>query len=298
MPLQDEKTDQVYVKITKIYINSDERDDGNIYSYRIKLNEEIQYVAGMELTSYNLPIGVAPSFLDTSNKLDFSITDGGNTSSFSVEFATIPMDYVDGGVDNAYRSYVDQVETLINDAVDSDPVFGTAGYNCAVTVNSNTNFTTNIEFADGGFDATTFTLNFETGPNNARSAYKIMGFEKQDYSAFSGNTITSPNQANMQSYRFVDINIEEARELRPLSRIYMNTNSYEGVTVNETNITRTRLLSSDPIRSLRYLTVKITLEGGVSPPITGQDPHDLGLTIFSVANENSVPNWVTQTFIL
>jgi hypothetical protein len=43
--------------------------------------------------------------------------------------------------------------------------------------------------------------------------------------------------------------------------------------------------------------VRITLENGVMPPDTGV-PHDFTLTVFSVANELSIPSWLRQTFVL
>lgn len=298
MPLQDDKSRDTWVKVTKIYINSDDREVGDVYSYKIKLNEEIQYVVGMELTSYNLPTTITPSFTENTKWLDFSLTDGSSTSIISVEWPMIPFVY-SGSYDQDYMSYVDRLPDLLNAAMDADPVFGAAGYGCSVFVTDNTDSKTQILFSDGGFDAVTMTLLFDTGPNAANSSYKQMGFERSDYSVYSGETIISPNPVELTMFRYVDINVEEARELKPLARIYRNNNQYSGIATNEVNITRTRLLSSEPIRSLRYLTVKLTLVGGISPPISGQDPHDLGFTIFSVGNENGrIPRYLTQTFIL
>lgn len=290
MPLQDNKSQNTWVKISKVYINSDDREDGDVYSYRIKLNEEIQYVIGMELTSYSFPTTITPSFTESNRWIDMSLTDGTDTSVISISMPIKPF---------TYNGYQDTLDSLMTDAIDADPIFGSSGYGCYVIVNSNGEDKTEIEFYDDSFDAVTMTLAFQSGPNASNSAYEQMGFEQSDYSVFAGNTLTSPNPVNLTTYNYFDVNIEEARELRPLSRIYRNNNSFSGIAVNELNVTRTRVLSSEPIRSLRYLTVRIRLAGGVIPPTTEQPPHDIGITVLSVGNENSsIPRYLTQTFIL
>ena len=87
MPLQTEKGPN-YVKVTKLYVNSDDRDDSSNgpYDYVITLPQEIQYVVGIELTSYNFPSDIAPTFIaagtgfDGTNKLDFALSNGSATN--------------------------------------------------------------------------------------------------------------------------------------------------------------------------------------------------------------------------
>jgi hypothetical protein len=136
---------------------------------------------------------------------------------------------------------------------------------------------------------------FASGPNQTNSAHIAMGFTKID-------TPVSPIQVSLTAtqlrpFRFIDINLDAAAEFKPLKRIYMVDSISAGSVRNDIDITRTRLLSSQPLRSLNRLRVRITLENGVMPPDTGVS-HDFTLTVFSVANELNVPSWLRQTFVL
>ncbi len=93
------------------------------------------------------------------------------------------------------------------------------------------------------------------------------------------------------------INIDAAREFRPLKRVYISDQQSYGSVRNDLDITRTQLLSTLPVRILERIRVTITLENGESPPETGRD-HDFTLTVFSVQNEIALPGWLNQTFVL
>lgn len=298
MPLQDPKSVSNYIKVNKIWINSDEKVDGNAYNYRVVLKEQIQYVTGMELTSYNLPNTIAPTFSSVTDKLDFFISDGVDTTVLTLEF---PIDrYVyEANFDTVGTGYTDTLQTLLQDATDADPWFGVDGpYHLYWTVNSRADEKTEVVLDTDGEVGFTFGFNFTSGPNTDQAANYAMGFEKQDYVDDGNLTLVSPNKTIMEPYRYIDINIDEVKEFQPFARVFITTNPFYGITSNEINVARTRMISSEPIRRLQHLTIKITLEGGVVPPVDDSLPHDLGITIFSVANEGEVPAWVNQTFVL
>lgn len=307
MPLQTEKGPN-YTKITKVYIDSADRADGSrtAYDYRVKLLDEIQFVTGMELTSYNFPDEVTPSFRAQNknqpgtDKLDFYIDDGTNIGVFTATWAQRRFNYTDSF--DVYKSYCDVIETIMEEAIASDPIFGDAGsYNITWETTIKSDQTTQIEIRkSGGAPPLNWGFLFLTGDNQQNSSHEPMGFEKADYEAISPNTsITSPNPVNLEPYRYFDIVVEEARELNPLARIFVTSNEFYGIVQNEINVSRTRLLSTEPVRRLGYISIRIVLEGGyVLSSDSSTADHDLGITVFSVANENSVPAWISQTFVL
>jgi len=312
MPLQNEKSTRNYTKITRVYTNSSDREEGGgLYSYRIKLLNELQYVTGVELTSYNLPNEISPSFIAENgsfpgtNMVDFYLWDDDSDYSehFSVEFPQKKYVYSDSFDET--NSYIDTLADLMGVAISTSLVFGDAGpfnlrWNPYVDAANKTvlglNTVNNVRW---GFT-------FASGPNSANTAAYVMGFELADYDSDYNdattviyNSITSPNATVLNPYRYVDVSLEEARELSPLARIYVTSDPFYGITQNEINVSRTRLLSSEPVRILRYLTITLTLEGGRPPPTSsGALPHDLGFTIFSLANEETVPDWLNQAFVL
>lgn len=307
MPLQSEKGPN-YTKVTKVYVDSAQREEesGSAYDYRVTLQDEIQYVTGMELTSYSFPDEVTPSFRASyknqggTDKIDFYIDDGTNVGTFTATWPQKKFTFTDNF--DLFQSYLDVLETLLEEAIASDPIFGDAGtYGISWETTVTTDQTTEIEIRKaGGAPNLSWGFLFESGTNHNDAAYNPMGFLKADYSAIHPTvSITSPNAVNLEPYRYFDIIVEEARELSPLARIYVTSNQFYGISQNEINVSRTRLLSAEPLRRLRFLTIRIVLEGGI---VLGSDAttreHDLGITVFSVANENSVPGWITQAFVL
>jgi len=301
MPLQNAIGPNKYVKVNKIFVNSEDRETGSAgpYDYVIKLKDDIQYVVGLELTAYNFPNEIAPTFVaagtgfDGTNKLDFNLTNGITTTEFTVTWPE--KSYTYQNVTVPYLSYVRTLQQLLNEVIFSDATFGNGGPNEAtflVDVDPEERTVVTVS----GTGVTGFQFLFASGANKDDSAHTAMGFTNADTA--SALTVTSPNPTNLSPFRFVDVNVEQAREYTPLARIYMTSNIYYGTTRNEPNVTRTRLLSSEPIHRLRHLHIRLTLEGGVVPPVTSGLAHDLIFTVFSVANEETVPDWVDQTFVL
>lgn len=300
MPLQDPKSSENYIKVSRLYISSADRTSNSPsrYDYFITLNQQLQYVVGFEVTGYNFPTAIAPTFVPAqgvnpgNNKVDFSLSNGIVTTIFSFTWPSNQFNYQNNAV--PYLSYVDVLQQLMNNAIQADPVFGAGAPNSAFfSVNVDPSLFTSVTVF--GVGVTGFAFLFGSGANAANSAHIPMGFNKVDTAL--ALTQLSPGITQLQPFRFIDIRIDAAREFDPLKRVYISDQQSYGSVRNDLDITRTRLLSSEPIRSLRRLRVTITLEGGVLPPDTGLD-HDFTLTTFSVANEIVLPKWLNQTFVL
>lgn len=287
MPLQKTGSPN-YVKVTQFYVNSDDRLSGSVYDYYVDLTDEVQYVAGMEVTAVNFPMDMAPTFLaggpttKGTDKLDFELKSGGNTEQFTVTFPRARYSYAATPAIGTL-SYTAVLKQLMQEAVVGSANFSTVTF----TVTSDAEERTSVTVSAG-----TLSFLFASGTNAGNSAFSPMGFTQTDTVAAS--SIVSPKKTNLRPYRFIDINIEEAREFSPNFRVWTTSpNSMSLSTIPH----RTRLLSSKPIHRLKRLRITITLEGGLLPTYD-EGGHDFLVTIFSLSNEQSVPPWVRQGFNL
>ena len=301
MPLENEKSRANYVNVTKLFISSKDRDENSPgpYTYQIKLDKEIQYVVGMEITGYNFPSEIAPTFISQgpktrgTDKLDFQLQAGALVKNFTATWPEKSYSYQNLTV--PYLSYVLVLGQILNIAIENDPDFGVGAPNQALFVSiSDPNELSNVTVSGAG--VTGFAYLFATGPNKENSCFNAMGYNQAD-TAFALQQI-SPTRTNLKPFRFLDINIKQAAEFTPLKRIYTTDNIYYGTVRNDPSVSRTRLLSSQPIRKLVRLDIEIRLEGGITPPdLTGLE-HDITITVFNIANEQVVPGWVSQVFVL
>lgn len=304
MPLQQEISKENYIKVHKVYVSSADRtaSSQSRYDYFIRLPTQIQYVVGLEITGYNLPSDLAPTFITSgaggsvlgTDKVDFELTNGVTTTVFTATWPQKQYDYQNVTV--PYLSYVDILQQIMQDAVDGDAVFGIGGPNQATFV-SDAVPEEQTQITVSGTGITGFRMLFASGPNAINSSYLAMGWNQVDTA--SSLVQLSPSRAVMKPYRYVDFYLDCAPEFRPLKRIYMTDNVYYGTVRNDPNLTRTRLLSSQPIRLLEKFRVQLFLEGNVVPPVTSNSlDHEFTLTVFSLANEVNVPTWMNQVFVL
>lgn len=299
MPLESEKGPS-YVKVTKIYVDSRDRDTTDSASsvdYVVNIPRNVQYVIGCEVTAVDLPRDLTPSFLAAQSGttgttyIDFELTTGGITTVFSAQWPERRFTYEDMLVPS--RSYVTTLQNLLQEAVRYDADFGDGQANEATfTVSATADQLTKVVVSGTGITGLRFL--FSTGTNEANSAYEQMGFTKAD--TVSALETLSANPVVLDTYRYVDINIEEFQELRPLERVYLTDTSGDTV-INSYNLSRLRMLT-DPVHRLRRLQVKLSLKGGASPPGGTDQEHGFTLTVFSLSNETTIPEWVKQVFVL
>jgi hypothetical protein len=299
MPLlSDARFGSSYVRVDKIFINSNDRSSGTVTDYTIDLKTQLQNVIAIEVTGYNLPLSMAPTFTSRTstvnpgnNKVDFCVTNGVITTNFV--FTWPAKQYTYSNVTVPYLSYVDTLQQLLNIAVAADPVFGVSGANSAFfVVDIDPEERTVVRVFGSG--VTGFGFLFASGINNADAAYLPMGFVKLDTAV--APVITSSGFTQLKPYRFVDVNIDAAEEMKPLKRIYMTDLLTFGTTRNDADLTRTRLLDQ-PVRTMRRLKISLTLENNIKPVDLGL-AHDLTLTVLSLNNEQTLPKWLKQSFVL
>ena len=124
-----------------------------------------------------------------------------------------------------------------------------------------------------------------------------MGFSKLD--TLFQLEVDSPGRTALSPYVYFDISVKQVEEFSPLKRIYVLNNQYYNTVKVDPAITRTRLLSSQPIRLLKKLDITITLEGGVIPPAFEGLDHEITFTFFSLQPENyALPSYMKQVFVM
>lgn len=306
MPLTNTEYGKPYIKTTKLFVNSSERTSGSLYNYVYTLAEEIQNVVAIELTGYNIPSEVTPTFIASgtnfvgNNKFNFYLeNDAGASQTFTVTWPEKKYTYENTVV--PYLSYISILEQLLNDAVKDDATFGTSGTTpVTFRVASDTDEKTVIYVVDSGAHIDIFTLLFSTGANASESSYYEMGFAASTNISATGaagsKVLTSPNATQLSPYRFVDITIDQS-EFQPLQRVYLMDNTYYGTTRNELNVSRTRLIRNNQIRKLNRLNIEMRLKNNIVPP-TSARAHDLIFTVFSISPEQTLPKWLQQNFAL
>lgn len=274
-----------YTKVNRIFVDSTERQEGTVAEYQYVLKDEIQDVVGVELTAYAIPTTLTPTFIPGLNdQFNFDITHAGLGYTFTgtVNFPSKSFTYEN--VENPYLSYVIALKQYLNESVFFDPVFGNGGTNPATfVVFADPETRTHISVLGTGI--TGFRFLFDGVKN---SANVVMGFPK--INTASNLSQISPNKVSLDPFPRLDIIVKEFPELAPLDVIYNPSASYYGTTRNDSNVTRTRLLSSKPVRKLKTLTIRLEIDG---IPVVDQEEneHSLCFTILSIANEEKVPKW-------
>lgn len=303
MPLLDAKSEHVYIKSDKLFISSDDRESGTNFDYTFLTNSNIQNVIALELTGYNFPSQIAPTFIAATanapgnNIIDFQIY----RSPFPRDLISVSMPekkYTYENLLNTTESYISALQRVIQAAFDADATWGGL---LTVTVYRNTDNKTEINVYSTSSLVDEIKIIFNTGVNSANAAYSVMGFENADYTFTAlpdgfNHYLISPNSTDLDPFKFVDIFIDDC-EFSPFARVYLQ-DDYYGTTSNELNVTRTRLFSSKPIRNFRRIGIKIRLLNNTVPPDVSK-PNDLVLNVLSLNNEiHEIPEWVKQSFSL
>lgn len=305
-----------WVRVRKILINSNEKmseDSSYRYKMRFMVTPALTNVAAIELTGYNIPNNIAPTFYASglkhrgTDKLDFKLVNTlpGQSPLHDAVFAiTWPeKQYTYTNTVATWLSYVDTLAQLMNQAVAGDTYWGPRVLFTPV-VDAEERTVIQCDSLDQGVnhDVYTFTFQFETGANAENSAYYQMGFntgagaDVTSTSVSGQQRITGPFTTKLQPFRYLDVGVEQVQEYSPVKRIFFSNQLYYGTTQNDVN-GAVRFLTR-PIDQTQYLDVSLWLEGDVAPAALANNTFDLIFTVYELIPENRVPTWVSQQFTL
>lgn len=284
-----------YVRISRVFVDSGDRSEGTVSDYLFDMNDEIQEVVGIELTGYVIPSSLTPSFLkDVNDCLDFELSNGVTTKIFTAKWTS--QSYTYDNVSNPYLSYVLSLKQILEEACFVDPVFGNNGTNRAIFEVESDPETRTVVRVLPSTGITSFRFMFASGPCKDSSPFTAMGFSQTDTAA-GVLQIVSPRQVKLDAFPRIDIFIDEFPEFKPVDTIYNSNAAYYGTTYNDTNITRTPLLSSKPLQCLKRLHIRLRINGEPVPDLA-QNEHSFCFTLFSLASEEYVPRWLNQSLVL
>lgn len=142
----------------------------------------------------------------------------------------------------------------------------------------------------------TVELLYGTGPSRADQSSAVLGFKPNVDTTPTAdrNSARADYVINTRPYTYVDVNLEEAAELRPLARIFTVDESSDAYATQENPVRRPRLLAN-PVPLLDQLNVTLRLPGGLRPSYVCGIGMDLVFSVLSLAEETRIPEWLKQT---
>lgn len=321
-----------YIKRTKVCVNfvESKRIGPDVFNidYESELPLLIQNVIGIELTNYAFETYIFPTFagrfktllpdqmyqnglpidnirntVNGSKTVDIELGDAAGVDTITLTFdfealtftpperVSIANTLIEFAVD--YLGWFALVlDTVIYPALPIVGAFDPAAYRLDGTLSGVAPVTLNIRRILAPFDYGQIRFLFATGPSNRDSAYKQMGFAKEDTIPDAiTNGVVGTFLPNPTPFRYIDINIREFSEFKPVARAYALTKTHQQPfnSVPET----TRLLSR-PLQRLTSLHINISVAGGLPPANFGSRNHNLEFEILSLEPSIDIPSWVTQ----
>ena len=327
MPLYNINTPH-YLNRRRIFIDTDLRDPEmsiNQYDSVYRLDDLYQKVQSIELVAFNVPRAIFPTFVERQTHEDGTDNTGNNLIDIRLRDVPLTQELVfTVTIPPSYFKTATELSTVLGPLIEStmdaqgDAFFNTgAGVAISLFVDTTTSPNEKIIYNSAiGGNSTIISMEFlfETGTNVADSAWKVLGFIKnQDaggYDVDTGGFITNdplPSRAVLlQPYRYIDISIEEFPELSPIARIFVTDESITSDTAflsgqppaNASSYNRLkgpRLLSSNPLRHIDTFHLRIRFEGNVRPlPEFDHLGMDFTFDMLILSPEQAIPCWVEQ----
>lgn len=313
MPLQTVPSSAQYLHRRRVFVDPyiDRQNvaaDGDISEITVKVDNHPQFVQSIELTNYNFPLDMAPTFINEdgdfagSNYLDIRLQDY-PAAVQTLEFTAVLPTYRFTSI-QALKDYLPDFLDELMDA-QSHAYFNTGNGDAFTVVD-------NQEFLNSGNTGAIIIKNerssvansnslyylFGTGANAANSPKNQLGFpdggDVGGPQTINGTFITHPMPTtywNLYPFRYVDLFIDEVSELTPHSRIWL-TRTDDFKRVRQAN-DAVRLLA-DPKKRLETLTIRLRLPDGRRPNMISNQGYDLTFDILLVSPEVSIPDWVKQ----
>ena len=289
-------------KIQKLNVSTRNKADVNAsdLEYEVALPEAITNVISITLVDYSFPSYIFAAFQSKNDTLDFSLQNpsinGGLPTIFSVVFPHTYMDYQNI---KKSSSYIDILETLINDAISSNPTWNGKVDVTLLWGNNFESFFLIDTISPLASDSTVMTLLFSSGPNKDKSAYMQMGFLPDIdvssipilYLSLPSQIIQAPLETNLKQNKFIDVYVDEIGS-EPIKRIFSKNESYATNFFSTENILSLDVITNNPPRNIDKLHIKIIPDTVLD---TRPFPHAFTFHIVSLDNGVlSIPTYVKQ----
>jgi hypothetical protein len=320
MSLELPNSSDSYLRSDEVYVDST-TDKGNAldtdFTYTVVLKQIFQQMIGLQLTSWDIPYDIAPSFYPAGlrvtgiNSVDFQLENPDiqvGRQLFSMTWPTKYYTYTN--TTNPEADYNVTLARLMNDAIstrllwDGRVEVGTFRHplgNTILTINT-------VDNTLPLGSTTEMKLLFLTGASTDSAANVQMGFPvKADYTSspstfYSGSTeqsIQSPDTTVLRPFPYVDISVDQA-DKTPVRRIFLESNQYTRVDSATSSFNELRISTQDTTRRLQRLNIKIRYPNGANPEnyVSSAIPHKLGFTVISLSGEvAAIPGYVNQNIV-
>ena len=316
MALQRAVGPHSYVRPIQKWTNSrtDKKDPNQSdFNYTAVLNEEIQNVIGISITSYNLPRDTTPSFYPSTqlvtgrNMLDFSLENSDIQVGPEIFTVTWPTKFYTYSAPAAPDiDYNLTLERLMNEQIDANPTWEgkvkIRAYEHPLNSSLLIAAVTDPTLPDTS--TTELKLLFGTGANASEAANLQMGFPvKADYASSQTTLYTrtgtqvieSPFPTQLNLFPYVDVFIKESSR-SPTKRIYVE-DSFFTLDNKSDSVNQTHINLDNPPRHLKELNISIRYPNRINPGTFDFQvaPHSFGFTFVQLADENApVPTYVEQ----
>ena len=322
MPLQTLNTPH-YIKRTKVLTNYRHTlDDSGLprftVDYIYELPDLIQNVVGIELRNFAMSNFVSPTWIGRfrtslpnllpgddvrsttpgNHVMDMLVTDEFGVTSLSM---VISMDDVFGVAISltGFPFEKDGIITVVGLtilfiflAAQPLPVLTPAAYNPEISITGDGRFKVTWQQKLAPFAYASVQALFLTGPNEADSMHRVLGFDKVDTVPDPiDSSLTAPYLVNPRPFRFVDVTIRELPQLRPHSRFFFDKIEFSSPVNQQPPCQR---LLQNPIQRLTEITISLRLEGNRSFGHFHNPVHELEFEILSLEPSVNIPGWVDQ----
>ena len=285
MPLQTPPPNsEPYVRVARVFADSAARAvTDSVSDYTVVVPVAVQDVIGVEVTGWSFPDTGAVTIRKGLNS-GFDATVFRLLPSLALETVTISVDLVDAlgsGEDELYYSSASGLAAAINGLFVS--LLGSSVATCTLKY-GRLLFTAEDGFASG------MSLDFASGARATTSAHTALGWPTK-VDVVTAVSILAPALPQLLLFTFITVSVAEVAEYTPLKRIYVGRSDTSTVRTDP-GISRTRLLTDQPLRRMPSLHVSVRMQGLYELEDTFD--HHLTFTVFSLANETSTPAWARK----
>ena len=333
MPLQTQpKGTDSYIRHTRVYFSNEDQavvpTGTALFNYSITLKDEIPNVIGCELTDFTMAKQLTPTFrgryiigsgvqyASASNTrraspagnciFDVRIEDIANATTivFVVDLELIiptppAVPYSLAGRVMSMASIGTEVATAIRLAMNAvgDATINTTNDTLAAGIDSDGCFYCYAYETAVPANKLEITFLFKTGANISDSPHRVLGFPAlvDTIPDPTTNGVQATSAVDPNPIRYVDINITQFRELKPLARLFTKINDNFSSPVDRPNDFR---LLTEPPRNLTKLDISLEFNDRQTYSVDADVYHEIGLDIISLESINEKPNWVDQKILI
>ena len=310
MPLASYKA-PTYIRCDRLFVNTEDKNrvrSKSNFDVIVELDQLYEKVIAIELSTYNIPFDISPMFSDGSdgriqnNLLDVRFTTlataGGHPATVTINVDLSNRGF--GTFQEVAEFLTDEIESelLLAGVAPFDPLHAVEPFNMDITVVQGCKLSFNAQFTNTGAPivqpSAQVEFLFTTGPGVGFTPWTVLGFPSDADTILSAIPLINfpysvlPLQLSLE--RWVDVIVEQASELDPVSRVPISGEDYD---TDRFNVTKPRLLTK-PIRNMQEIRVRLAMQDGNEPTSVSTNGFDFVFDLLVISPEQCIPSWIQQ----